>query len=221
MYKRIILIISGIFSLLIISYHAHAATAYLYWDPPESGGPADGYMVYWSEISGSYKETDAMNVEQDTEAEITWLDDAKEYYFVVKAYNLSGMSHVSNEVVYPYDATDGSSGGGGGCFIATAAYGSAFEPQVEILREFRDSCLMPTTPGRRFVALYYKYSPALAEVIAKHDILRVIARWYLAPLVGTAYVMLKTTAAEKAVILACVIILMAGCPIILRKRREC
>jgi len=219
MYKRIIVFIFGLFPVLIISYHTHAATAYLYWDPPESGGPVDGYMVYWSKISGSYKETDAMNAEQTNETEITWLNDAEEYYFVVKAYNLSGMSPVSNEVVYPYDATDGKGGGGGGCFIATAAYGSAFESHVKILKEFRDSYLMPTMPGRAFVNLYYQYSPVLADVIAKHDVLKIITRWGLAPVVGMTYVALNTGEAEKVAILVGTIMLMMGCWVFLIKRR--
>ena len=89
-------------------------------------------------------------------------------------------------------------GGDSGCFIATAAYGSAFERHVEILREFRDVYLMQTGFGRAFVDLYYKYSPALAGYIAKHDSMRAVVRWGLAPVVGAAYVALNTTAAQKA-----------------------
>jgi hypothetical protein len=235
MYKKNIAFICVLFTLLIISYHAYAATAYLYWDPPESGGPVDGYMVYWSKDSGIYNETNAMNVEQNTEAEVTWLDDDEVYYFVVKAYNLSGMSPISNEVVYRSEAPDDSNSGGndtggdsttentdggGGCFIATAAYGSAFEPHVKILKDFRDHYLMSSASGRRFVAFYYKHSPGVAELIAKHNILKIITRWSLTPVIGTAYIVLKTNATEKAAILTGVTILMLACWLFLRKRRE-
>ena len=89
-------------------------------------------------------------------------------------------------------------GGDSGCFIATAAYGSAFERHVEILRQFRDVYLMKIWFGRGFVDLYYKYSPALAGYIAEHNFLRAAVRWGLAPVVGAAYVALNTTAAQKA-----------------------
>jgi uncharacterized repeat protein (TIGR01451 family) len=75
--------------------------------------------------------------------------------------------------------------GGGGCFIATAAYGSPLEPHVQALRQFRDRYLARTAPGRAFIQFYYRHSPSLAAVVAAHPTLRFAARTVLTPLVLT------------------------------------
>ncbi len=69
----------------------------------------------------------------------------------------------------------------GGCFIATAAYGSEMAPEVETLRRFRDGFLLANPVGRSLVAFYYKASPPLADFIATRPFLRAAARFALAP----------------------------------------
>jgi lysophospholipase L1-like esterase len=103
-------------------------------------------------------------------------------------------------------AADGT--GGGGCFIATAAFGTAMEPQVELLKEFRDSYLMTNTAGRFFVQKYYRYSPPVADFIAAHDRLRMIVRLSLYPLIGLSYVM--THVAFEAAVLTMIFFLPAA-----------
>lgn len=72
---------------------------------------------------------------------------------------------------------------GGGCFIATAAFGSYLEPEVMVLREFRDNMLLTNRPGKAFVSLYYRFSPPVAGFIARHESLRTAARAVLTPVV--------------------------------------
>lgn len=74
-------------------------------------------------------------------------------------------------------------GGGGGCFIATAAYGSYLHPQVQLLRDFRDSYLLTNAPGRAFVSFYYRLSPPVADYIAQHETLKLLVRLLLTPLI--------------------------------------
>jgi len=80
--------------------------------------------------------------------------------------------------------------GGGGCFIATAAFGSKYENHVQLLRRFRDLYLMPNRIGRTFVAAYYRYSPPMADFIAEHDTLRTMVRCSLVPLLGISWLLL-------------------------------
>lgn len=60
----------------------------------------------------------------------------------------------------------------GGCFVATAACGDSFAPEVIELSAFRDSVLLPHRTGRAFVRLYYTVSPPFAAVIAQSGVLR-------------------------------------------------
>lgn len=114
------------------------------------------------------------------------------------SYNYDGlhMTNLGQNVIaqefynsIPCGSTESSSGGGGGCFIATAAYGSLLEPHVALLREFRDSYLLTNVPGRIFVDFYYTYSPPVAEVIAQNEILKLLVRIALLPLIGFAFIM--------------------------------
>ncbi len=51
----------------------------------------------------------------------------------------------------------------GGCYIATAVYGSYDRPQVWTLRRFRDEILAEVWYGRVFVRAYYAISPTLVK----------------------------------------------------------
>jgi hypothetical protein len=70
------------------------------------------------------------------------------------------------------------------CFIATASYGTDTAEEIDILREFRDEVLLSSSPGIKFVSLYYKYSPPIANFISEREFLRTMVReWYIDPTV--------------------------------------
>jgi YVTN family beta-propeller protein len=74
------------------------------------------------------------------------------------------------------------------CFIATAAYGSYLDPNVEALRKFRDEYLLTNAAGRGFVEWYYTNSPPVAEYISQHEGVRLVVRLLLTPVVyGAMY----------------------------------
>lgn len=75
------------------------------------------------------------------------------------------------------------------CFIATAAFGSKFEPSVKLLRAFRDQFLLTNTLGTAFVDFYYRNSPPIANYIAHNEILKAGVRGLLMPVVGVVYLM--------------------------------
>lgn len=57
----------------------------------------------------------------------------------------------------------GSSRTSGGCYVATAVYGSYDCPQVWTLRRYRDYTLAETWYGRAFIRTYYAISPTLVK----------------------------------------------------------
>jgi PKD repeat protein len=69
--------------------------------------------------------------------------------------------------------------GGEVCFIATAAYGTSTAEQIDVLREFRDTVLLESATGSQFVALYYQFSPPVADFIAGNEHLRTLVREFL------------------------------------------
>ena len=102
---------------------------------------------------------------------------------------------------------------GGGCFIATAAFGSPLALEVETLRTFRDRVLVPHAAGRAVVAAYYRVSPSFAGVVARHESLQVVTRAVLRPVIWTARVALVSPRLAFIVLVgaagACVALLAA------------
>lgn len=88
------------------------------------------------------------------------------------------------------------------CFIATAAYGSILDKHVVLLRQFRDSYLLTNNIGQRFVALYYHFSPPIADSIRGNTILQTIVRIALFPAVLFALFFVKTALLTKLICLA-------------------
>jgi len=75
----------------------------------------------------------------------------------------------------------------GGCFIATACYGSYDAPDVMVLRQFRDDVMLQSRIGKGLVSLYYTVSPPVADFIAARAGLKKLVREiFIAPAVKHA-----------------------------------
>jgi hypothetical protein len=72
------------------------------------------------------------------------------------------------------------------CFISTAAFGSDMAPEVQTFREFRNKFLLTNAFGKWFVRKYYAYSPPMADMIARSEVLKTITRVILYPILGFA-----------------------------------
>ena len=90
-------------------------------------------------------------------------------------------------------ATQESTEEGGGCLIATAAYGSELAPQVQMLREIRDNQLMNTESGKSFMStfneLYYTFSPYIADMERESPVFKEIVKAGLTPMLSTLAIM--------------------------------
>ena len=75
-----------------------------------------------------------------------------------------------------------------GCFVATAAWGSALAAQVEALRRARDHARAGNAVAAVAVDLYYRSGPPAAGVLRRSDTARAAVRILLSPVAGTAAV---------------------------------
>jgi len=82
---------------------------------------------------------------------------------------------------------------GGGCLIATAAYGSEMAPQVQLLREIRDNQLMNTESGKSFMSgfneMYYSFSPYIADMQRENPMLKEAVKLGLTPMLSSLAIM--------------------------------
>ncbi|MGI0011238.1 MAG: emp24/gp25L/p24 family protein [Nitrosopumilaceae archaeon] len=78
---------------------------------------------------------------------------------------------------------------GGGCLIATAAFGSELAPQVQQLRETRDNIVMKTQSGATFMtafnSVYYSFAPTVADWERQNPIFKEAVKITITPLLTT------------------------------------
>ena len=136
--------------------------------------------------------------------------------------DIDSFTDLGNEITAPFEPgdwgiTDGSADSP--CFIATAAYGSPHGNYIDLLRAFRDEYLMAHPIGKRWVALYYRYSPPMAGFIADHPKMRKGVRLILLPFVAFSAGMVQTTTIQKGVVFCFVVGFLLGMALLSKGRK--
>jgi PKD repeat protein len=181
-------------------------------------GATTQVKVYYSEdISGNnkYYLYDTVNGWQDYTEYTTFNPDGRSVTLELKDGGHGDSDGVANGVIVDPGGVAGvtstgglDTGAGGGCFIATASFGSCAAPHVQVLRDFRYQYQLTNAPGEYFVRLYYKYGSIGAGYIEKHDWLKPIVRVLLMPLVGISYILVRTSLAT-GILFGCLLFLSA------------
>ena len=116
--------------------------------------------------------------------------------FTVIEFNGTGTHDITiSESAYQYtqnvdDANDETAeSNGGGCLIATAAFGSELASQIQFLRELRDNTVLQTQSGTTFMTtfnqFYYSFSPAVADYERENPVFKEAVKLSLTPLLAS------------------------------------
>jgi hypothetical protein len=214
----VFLVLASLLFLAFFPVHVGASALTLAWDSNTENDLA-GYKVYCGTQSRDY--IHVLDVGNITYCTVTGLEPETRYYFALTAYDTSRnesdysweVSAVTGDDPDPAPAPSASvpliDDHDGGCFIATAAYGSYLNPHVKILRDFRDVFLGSNSLGRKCVHLYYQYAPPIASQIEKHGRLKFIIRQGLLPLIAMSSLSLKTTSSPTFLLLSFCILLIS------------
>ena len=100
--------------------------------------------------------------------------------------DLDNAESLLTGVVPTAEAAPASAPSGGGCLIATAAFGSEMAPQVQFLREIRDNTVMSTESGTAFMTgfnqFYYSFSPYVADYERENPVFKETVKVALTPM---------------------------------------
>jgi len=138
---------------------------------------------------------DVMILSQGKSYTFTYYNTLENFNNEISRFNesLDSFKILSQESPLMESTAEISSEEGGGCLIATAAYGSELAPQVQMLREIRDNQLMNTESGSAFMTTfneaYYSFSPIIADMERESPMFKEIVKAGLTPMLSTLAIM--------------------------------
>jgi plastocyanin len=164
-----------------------------YWEPKTTGEFPYFCMIHpWMNGLIIVQEAEEVVEEAHTEEVV---EEAHTEEVVEEAHTEEVVEEAHTEEVVEEEviANQESEEKGGGCLIATAAYGSEMAPQVQLLREIRDTQLMNTESGSTFMTgfnqLYYTFSPTIADMERESPMFKEAVKLGLTPLLSSLAIM--------------------------------
>ena len=168
-------------------------------------GTGDKVPAYQGEktltVNGKQFKTDYYKLTHSTDQTVFFTDNNVEYHFekdtgiLLKSQRQIAMygivpfiGEVDFEILIKQAAKEyhNPQSSGGGCLIATAAFGSEMAPQVQFLREIRDNTVMSTESGTAFMTgfnqFYYSFSPQIADYERENPVFKEAVKVTLTPL---------------------------------------
>jgi hypothetical protein len=174
----------------------------------DGGALGPGMTNAFAQLDPRYVCSDQISPSESSRR-IGGLINGQTYHFAVLSVDAYGNATSSGDIIGAPQPTEDlwrryrdAGGGGGGCFIATAAFGSYENRWVWVLRDFRDQVLLEHDSGRSFVDWYYAHSPHAADWIAAHGWARALTRLALVPLIAGAWFWLYVPPLQKAFLIA-------------------
>ena len=129
------------------------------------------------------------NHEQHFETDMIFFDNLIKSFATATQDSEPDISGLLEEVGIKTTEQETTESQGGGCLIATAAFGSEMAPQVQFLREIRDNTVLQTESGTNFMTgfnqLYYSFSPAIADYERENPAFKEAVKITLTPLLAS------------------------------------
>ena len=126
------------------------------------------------------------NHEQHFETDMIFFDNLINSFATATQDSEPDISELLEEVGIKTTEQETTESQGGGCLIATAAFGSEMAPQVQFLRELRDNTVLQTESGTSFMTgfnqFYYSFSPVIADYERENPAFKETVKLALTPL---------------------------------------
>ena len=183
---------TGTFDLMIQFLSLASGSTYYYYDDPSDSNSEWIHSTARAAWTGAPQTGGPFTIPAAGASAFQITSDVPSGDYHIKAYFSKAGA---NQPVGAFGETDFSvatSTSPGGCFVATAAFGSPMAHQVQWLRAFRDRILLPGRAGRAFVTWYYGWSPRAAAWLRGHAIARKLTRAVLWIPVAFAWLSVRT-----------------------------